>query len=296
MFNKVMLFIEVVKAGSFTKAATNCRVSKSQLSRTITTLEKELNVKLLLRSTRTLTLTQEGEYLYHQCKEICNKFSAIRDNLKTEQNNLKGTIKITAPITLGVELLVNRFSDFQKKHPEIRLVLDFNAKLRNIIAEGYDLGIRAGQNLQDSSLYAKCILKYQSVICAAPSYLEKFGAPKTPEDLLQHRCITGITYREDLPKHKWLFYIEGKEKKYIVNSVCEVNNFKIHADMAIAGGCIARIPDISIQNALLSGKLKKILIDYQMPPASIYVLYHEKAQMPERVRLLIQFLSDIKKQ
>ncbi len=287
-FEDMQTFVRIVEAGSITKAAEQLNTAKSAVSRRLTELEKRLAVKLLIRTTRSQTLTNSGLSYYQQCLRIIDDVAEIESSIRDEHCALKGKIKLAAPLSFGLAHLGSALQQFNEIHPDIYFDIDFNDRKIDLIEEGFDLAIRISQ-LSDSNLMAKKLTKIHLVLCASPDYLKKYGMPKTPEDLLSNH--KRLKYNTE-PEY-WQYTTQHNEiKKIKVPSAMSSNNGSFLMSSAIKGAGVIMCPDFLCYKAIRLGQLVPILNDYFRPkeiPA--YAVYPENRHLSQRVRSLINFLG-----
>jgi len=287
-FEDMQTFIRIVEAGSITRAAEQLNTVKSAVSRRLTELEKRLKVSLLTRTTRTQTLTENGLSYYQQCIRIIDDVAEVESSIRDENCALAGSIKLAVPLSFGLEHLGKALQQFNEIHPDIRFDIDFNDRKIDLIEEGFDLAIRIS-NLADSSLMARKLTSMKLVLCASPSYLQKYGMPTTPADLLKghHR----LKYASE--PEQWKFVSNTGEKSTIkVPTAMTANNGNFLKQAAIKGAGLILTPDFICYKAIRLGQLIPILTDYFSPPAvPAYAIYPRNRHLSQRVRSLIDFLS-----
>ena len=183
-------FVAVAEASNFTQAAKKLLISTAQVSRQVSELEQRLNTKLFYRTTRKVTLTEEGQLFYQQCRSILEGLEVAERSLTNLQSLPQGKIKISAPVTYGERHIIPLVNQFLIRYPQVEIEVQLSNQRINLIDEGYDLAIRLGQ-LDDSSLIAKRISSRQHFLCASPSYIQQHGKPETITDLKQHNCLLG---------------------------------------------------------------------------------------------------------
>ena len=282
-------FAAVVEAGSFTKAADRLGISKSFVSKQITQLEKQLGIRLLHRSTRTLSLTDEGNQFYQHCNHIVSEAEKARNELLESQENPRGRIRLTIPQSLIISRTGDVLLAFQKRYPDIALEILVSGNVRDMIEEGIDLALRIGQ-LENSALICRKLIDCSFQIVAAPSYIEAHGSPQTPAELTGHNCL--IYAGSKLGNH-WPFrQADGKELSVNVkgNLVCDDGNMIIQG--ALEGLGIAFAPGIMFQPLINEGKLVPLLTEYAPPSTSISALYPSRQHLSRKVKLLVDFLSE----
>ncbi|MCW8826525.1 MAG: LysR family transcriptional regulator [Gammaproteobacteria bacterium] len=288
-FEEMRTFVRVVEAGSLSAAADRLDIAKSAVSRRLAELESRLGVQLLNRTTRRLNLTDSGSIFYQRCLRILADLEESEQYVSSEHTNLRGTIRIAAPLTFGVHHLSPLLNDFLKEHPELSLDLDLNDRNINLMDEGVDLGIRIGK-LQDSTMMARKLASARMLLCASPEYLQQHGEPQSPEDLKEH---FGLSYSNISEGHLWQFtHEDGKSYSVHVPFRMRANNGEVLHKAALDGlGIVATVSFICYRE-LEQGRLKQILSDYKTEEVGIYAIYPSQRHLPGRVRLLIDYLAE----
>jgi len=282
-------FVRVVEAGSLSTAANRLDIAKSAVSRRLADLESRLGVQLLNRTTRRLNLTDSGALFYQRCQRILSDLEESEQYVANVHTQLRGTIRIAAPLTFGVHHLSPVLDDFLKEHPELSLDLDLNDRTVNLMDEGVDLGIRIGK-LQDSTMMARKLASAKMLLCASPEYLKRHGEPQTPADLKNHY---GLSYSNLSEGELWQFTKEdGKHYSVHVPFRMRANNGEVLHKAALDGlGIVATVSFICYRE-LEQGKLKQILADYRTDEVGIYAVYPSQRHLPGRIRLLIDYLAE----
>ncbi len=288
-FEEMQTFVRIVDAGSITKAAEQMDTVKSAVSRRLAELEKRLGVTLLTRTTRSQALTESGKVYYEQSMRIMDDLAEIEAGIKNEHCALAGKIKIAAPLSFGLRHLAPALRQFNLQHPQIHFDVDFNDRKIDLIEEGFDIAIRIA-NLSDSTLIARKITSIKPVICASPSYLEKYGEPATPNDLTDGH----VRLRYNLIPEAWSFIDEnGSDLSLKFETAISANNGDYLCDEAIAGRGILNSPDFICYQAIRSGELVPILRDYVKDRRlNAYAVYPQTRHLSKRVRRLVDFLAD----
>ncbi|MBL4910333.1 MAG: LysR family transcriptional regulator [Alteromonadaceae bacterium] len=287
-FEDMQTFVRIVEAGSITKAAEQQNTVKSAVSRRLTELEKRLKVSLLTRTTRTQTLTENGLSYYQQCLRIIDDVAEVESSIRDDNCALAGNIKLAAPLSFGLEHLGAALQQFNEIHPDIRFDVDFNDRKIDLIEEGFDLAIRISQ-LTDSSLMARKLTNIHLLLCASPEYLQNYGMPQTPNDLLTgHQRLKYLSEAE-----QWQFSSTKGDKSLIkVPTVMTSNNGNFLLQAAIKGQGLIMTPDFLCYKAIRLKQLVPVLTEYFTPlkiPA--YAIYPQNRHLSQRVRSLIDFLS-----
>lgn len=288
-YDDLAIFISVVDRGSFIAAAKKMNIPSSTVSRRLSRLEADLNVKLLERTSRKIHLTEKGKIFYAQCSSLINKLRENTRDLKESIDVIHGKLKVTAPTFVGNELMADLFSEFVKKYTEIELELYLSNDVEDIIDEEIDLAIRVGP-LTDSNLIAQHLWSMNYVSCAAPSYLQQYGEPKNPEDLTTHHNLIFRSQQAPLAfKHKKT----AAEHKINIKSRLISNDIKFTLHATCKGSGIACLPRMFVKRELESGTLVELLTDYEFVESkSVYAVYPSKHYLPKKTQLLIQYIKE----
>jgi len=284
----IPVFTAVIDQGSFSKAADKLGITKSAVSKRISGLEAQLGVKLLYRSTRKLSLTEAGERYFTYAQQALEAAQEA-ENAATELQQIpKGLLRISSPMSFGRLHLAPMIPKFLQQYPQIILHLEMSDTQSDVIAEGFDLALRAG-NLADSSLIARKLAPLHSVLCASPQYLAKQSIPKTPKDLLLHNCIL---YTHHTVVNEWVFIKDSVEETVRISGNYQVNNSEALREALVQGLGIGRLPTFISGIEINEGNLVPVINDYVMPFISLYAVFPEKRYMPEKVRVFIDFIVE----
>lgn len=286
-FDALQTFIRVVDAGSFSLAAERMGTAKSAVSRRISDLEAHLGVRLMNRTTRSLSLTESGRTLYQRALRLVADLEEAEATVSTHAAVLKGSLRIAAPLSFGLLHLGPAINEFAGRHPEVRLFIDFNDRLVDLVEEGFDLAVRIAR-LQDSSLIARRITPVREVVCASPAYLERHGKPTTPDELEGHVCLRYT----NLPDASWQYRApDGGSGAVKLSTRLEANNGDYLRDAAIAGIGVVRLPTFIVYKAIESGDLVPLLEEYSWSDISAYAVYPSARHLSQRVRAFVEFLQ-----
>ena len=287
-FSAIPVFVAVVECDSFSSAASRLGMTKSAVSKRISVLEDSLGVRLFNRTTRKLTLTEAGEQLSDYAR---SSFTLAQDGfaaISKFQGKPKGTLKINAPMTFSRLHLVPYIKEFLELYPELEVVLSMDDKVMDMTEGAFDVGIRIGE-LKDSSLVAKKLVDCKSVVCAAPEYVEQFGRPSNPEELVNHNCIYYSLFKAGV---EWTFFKNGKKTKVQPRGNFIVNNSDAIAEILLQGLGICQMPTFIVSKHLSSGALVTLLEGYSLPNHAIYAVYPERKHLPEKVSVFINFMKE----
>lgn len=285
-FEGIAEFLHVATTGNFSQAAKELKCSTAQISRTINKLEKHLNCKLFYRTTRTVTLTNEGEIFFKKSYSLLNSLDDAKQALLSLQNGIQGKVKLSAPITYGEQAILPLLNNLLLNYPELALEVNLSNSKINLIEENTDLAIRIGP-LVDSTMMATKIANRQIFFAASPSYLKKNSPIKHFDDLNQHQCLSHVAsswlYREPQNKTNKVLKISGRVK---------YNSGLALVDAAIKGLGVIQLPDYYIQPYLKSGKLVTILEDYQPLKEDIWAIYPNNRYLSPKISLIINYLKE----
>jgi len=282
------MFIRIVDAGGISHAADQLGLAKSAVSRRLADLETRLGVRLLNRTTRTSSLTDIGQSYYERVCKVVADVAELNALTKDSNSALEGRINLAAPLSFGLCHLSTAIDAFIKLHPELTINIDFSDRQVDLVEEGLDLAFRIA-DLKDSSLIARKISPIRIILCASPDYLEKYGTPRTPSDLKNHRVlhynVPGVNSWKLTDKN-------GKQYSLNVNAKMIANNGDFLKDMAVAGHGIVSSPTFISWQAITTGSLVPILTDYPLQQLSAYAVYPQRRYLSQRTRILIDFLAE----
>lgn len=280
------VFLSAVRTGSLSGAARHLRLTPMSATRRLARLEEELGVRLFHRSSRSLALTPEGEAFLPFAGEIVDTQDAARETLNPKQGRAKGLLRVTAPVTLGRKRIMPIIHDLMEEHPELRIDLDLNDSMVDIIASGVDLAIRIAP-LKDSGLIARRLVDNPKLIYAAPSYLERCGSPRTIEELEHHECLTFSNFTH------WQFLVDGQERSVRVHGRFSSSGVDGFLAACVAGLGLAQLSAWDIKDELEAGKLVHVPLDGASPrDLAIWAVYPSKRQVLPKLRVFLDRLAE----
>jgi DNA-binding transcriptional LysR family regulator len=286
----ISLFLRVLDLGSISAAARSLDLSVAVASQRLKRLEQQLGVRLLHRTTRRLHATPEGAALAEQGRVLVEDLEALATDLRRSGAEAAGTLRVTTSASFGRQYLSPLLPEFLARHPKVRLSVDLDDRVQDLVSAGYDLAVRIGV-LADSRLVARRIAANRRVLCAAPTYLERRGAPAVPADLAAHDCLvlTGSQGRQDV----WTIADrEGRETVVRVNGRFESNFGEVLRDAALAGLGIALHSTWHVCEDLRAGRLRVVLPDCRVAESGIYAVMPQRRLVPLRVRAFVDFLEE----
>ena len=282
------VFVGVINAGSFTAAARALGHSTSYISKEITRLEKRLGSRLLNRTTRTISLTDTGRAFYERSNQIVNDAENAERSINHLQEKPSGLLRVNAPGSFGTNYLLDVLPQFMHRYPEVKLEVEFNDRLIDVVAEGYDIVIRVDA-IKDSNLVARKFTSSKNVVVASPDYLKRKGCPKKAEDLVHHDCVA---YSLLPMPTQWDFYKDGVRTNVTVDPRAMCNSSIIEVAMVVNGIGITRLPLFTCKKEVDNGDLKVILDDYDQIKHDVYAVYPHRQYLTAKVRAFVDFLVE----
>ncbi|MBR9913141.1 MAG: LysR family transcriptional regulator [Gammaproteobacteria bacterium] len=277
------IFVTVVNEGSFSAASRRLGLSKSHASRQVSQLENRLGVQLLQRTTRKLALTETGQAYYQRCSDIVNQLNEVELAVIDQQEKPRGNLRLTVAGAFGERYVAPAAAIFMQQHPELSIELDFTNRNVDLVAEGYDLAIRAGV-LKDSSLIARRIANRQLITCASRDYFDRYGFPEDLRALKAHNCLVG-----SLPT--WRFRDEsGQHLDIKVEGNWHSNNG--HALLAAArkGLGLVQLPEFYVYADINAGRLQTTLESFQATDTAVWAIYPSNRHLSPKVRMFVEHL------
>jgi len=284
----VRAFVLIAKAGSFTAVADQLCCSRSHLSKQLVQLESALGLKLIIRTTRSQRLTEQGKLFFEQCSHALNNIDSAVAQAIDGANAMQGTININCiGGHIGEEIIAPLVNGFIRQHPDIKVNLDFSSQRVDLVAGDFDIVFRMGQ-LEDSNLVARKLLDLAIVTVASPDYLQRKPGLTDPKQLKQHQCITGSL-------RQWN-YIQISQPNnsvdVLVDGVFECKNGRAMIVSAVAGNGIVRVPVLYCAKEIANGTLIPVFKDWQVPPSPFYVVYLQDKFQPSRLKAFVRFIND----
>ena len=285
---EMQVFCTVVDKGTFVGAAAPLEMSKAAISRYVSALEERLGARLLHRTTRKLSMTEEGRQFYHQAREVLALMDQAEEAVSSAAPEPSGVLRVNAPVSFGVLHLAPLWGAFMSAHPSVELDISLNDRLVDLVDEGFDAAIRIAR-MENSSLVGRRLAGTRMCLCASPDYLASHPPLRTLADLAEHGVIA---YTNFATGNEWQF--DGPDGRVSVRTRSSVrcNNGDTCRSIAIAGGGIALQPSFMVGEDLRSGALVEILPEYRSIELGIYVVYPTRKHLASKVRALISFLTE----
>lgn len=282
------VFVRIVEAGGIGKAADQLGMAKSGVSRRLVALETRLGVSLINRTTRSSSLTSVGREYYERAVKLIGDISELDGLAADAGKSLEGLLRLAVPLSFGLCHLSPAIDAFTREHPGLAMNIDFSDRHVDLVEQGVDLAIRI-TDLKDSSMHARRICPIRIVLCASPSYLEKQGMPRKPEDLKAHQVLgynlgSGNTIRLG----------DGHGGEHLVHTSPRMtaNNGDFLHEMALAGHGIVQLPTFIVWKSLAAKKLLPVLESYTPPAINAWAIYPQTRYLSQRARQFIDFLVE----
>jgi DNA-binding transcriptional LysR family regulator len=286
-FVGMAVFTKVVDSASFAAAARHFEMSPAMVSKHVRTLEEQLGVRLLNRTTRRVSATEVGQNYYERCLRILSELEDADRAASDLQAAPRGLLRVTTSVSYGARVLAPAVADFLAAYPDLSVELNLHDYYVDLLEERTDLAIRFGQ-LSDSSLIAKKLGSVEMVLCASPGYLEANGTPQRPHDLLKHNCLV---YTYAAPRAWTLTDQNGKDEVLRISGRLSANSGDALLALALKDTGIIYVPDYLARDDLREGRLIRLLPEYTMPDIPVHAVYPHGRYLSAKTRTLIDFLA-----
>ena len=283
----IQVFIETADRGSLTAAANSLDMSRAMATRYLETLEEWLGTRLFHRTARKLSLTDAGQQALPRCRQMVELAEEVKAHSSHGRSEAKGKLRLTAPSSFAQAQLASALVDFQERHPLVEIDLVIGDRALNLVEERIDLAIRISNSV-DSGLVARKLAVCQSILCASPAYLKRFGHPRAPGDLKKHRCVTHSTG----PAPEFALRLGDASTVIKAAGRFTANETSIVLAAVLSGAGIAMLPTYYVGEHVRRGALEKVLPDHALEPLDIQAVYLSKRHQPKHLRLLIEFLVE----
>lgn len=286
------IFVKVVELGSFSKAADLLKLPKSTVSRTVSRLELEAGTKLLLRTTRSMTLTLAGQVFYESCLGPVLALEEARKTLYGKDSMLSGLVRLTAPEDLGLEMITPVLSKMTKSHPELNFQLNYTDKMVDLVKEGFDIAIRLGK-LSSNRHKARKIGEIKMVLVASPKYFKGRSFPKSPEELIHHDCCS---FNLGSSTGAWVLVKNGSRTNVKANVRIQANQMSSLLKFANQGIGIGLLPYFLCSKHIESGELLRVLPEWEGLSYPVSIVTPPGNSQSERLKVVVEHLSKVMKE
>ncbi|QLF91686.1 LysR family transcriptional regulator [Pseudomonas sp. ABC1] len=283
------IFAKVAESGSFARAAAECGLSQSTVSKAVTRLEDRMKSTLFHRTSRRISLTESGHAALERALRILAEGEAVEAEVTEQSRSLRGTIRIAAPMSFGIAHLAPLLPDFMERHPDVQLDIHLSDELVDLVAQGFDMALRISA-LADSSLLARRLCGVRILLVGAPAYFERHGRPTHPRDLAHHQALHYSYARNG---NVWRFrHARHGEFAQSMPSPLRANNAEALAPALLGGMGLALQPEFLAWKSLQSGALETVMDDWQVEPIALHVVTPPGRGRPARVQALIEYLVE----
>jgi DNA-binding transcriptional LysR family regulator len=287
--SELAFFSVLARKDSLSAAARELDITPPAVTKRLAQMEQRLGVRLVNRTTRTLSLTSEGELYLEHAGRILAAMKEMEEQLRAGRDAPQGLLRVNATLGFGRTTIAPLVSKFARRYPDVEVQLQLTDRPINLVEEAFDLGIRFGE-LPDTRLSARRIMSNKRFLCAAPAYLKKHGEPASPEDLGSHNCIV---HRQNDDAHGIWRLQKGRRTDTVkVGGTLSSNDGDVVLNWALEGHGILVRSEWDVAKYLQSGRLRIVLPDYNLEPADLFVFYPSRRNMPAKVRAFIDFLAE----
>lgn len=283
------LFVKIVEKKGLAAAGRELGLSPATVTERLRALEQDLGAQLLNRTTRSISLTDEGRVLFEGARKLLSEAKDLNARIQYGAAQLSGPIRLSAPLDLGRNKITPLVDRFMTENPSVEIELVLTDGFLDLVAQGIDFAIRLG-DLRDSSLKAKKLGENRRLACAAPNYLQRFGTPKSPDDLHNHNCI--LMRFGPFVDHEWHFQVKGAPLSVAVRGNRIANDGELVRRWCVDGHGITLKSIWDVEDDLAAGRLREVLAQFAPAPTAIQIVYPGGQAMTRRVRALIEYLAE----
>lgn len=285
------IYVRVAELESFARASERLNMAPASVSTAIRNLESHLGVRLMTRTTRKVSLTDDGRAYLERCRRVLAEIDETEAALKQTQSRPQGRLRIELPTGLGHIYVTPALPAFSVRYPDVKVVMSLGDRFVDLTEEDVDVILRVGK-LEDSPMVAKRVYDARFVTCAAPDYLARHGKPKTPAELAKHNCL-GYFSASLGRSARWNYRKGAREAFHAPGGTLHTNNPEALTDLAIAGAGVVCMLETGVQRAIRDGRLVPLLEDWESPIAPISVLYWPSRHLSAKVRVFVDFIAEL---
>ena len=290
-FVAMKVFARVVESHSFVKAAESLQMAAPQVSRIVQALEAHLGARLLNRTTRSISVTDDGEAYYQRSIRVLAEVDEMEAELTHAKLNPKGRLKVNLPSLVAKMVIIPALPEFFERYPDIEIEMGLSDRQVDIVEEGVDCVIRTG-DLEDSGLVARRLGNMRRITCASPAYLEKYGEPKTIEDLRDHIGVNYVSSNTGRIR-SWDYVVGGVVQTVDMRGLIAVNDVDAYVSCGLHGLGLLKSAIFPLAHYLESGELREVLNDYCSPVRPISIMYARNRHLPRKVRVFADWVSEL---
>ncbi|VWB77520.1 LysR family transcriptional regulator [Burkholderia lata] len=285
------IFTRIVETGSFTRASDTTGLTTPRVSALLSTLEQHLGCRLLNRTTRRISLTEDGQAYYERCVMVLREIEDMEASVSQARNVPRGRLKVNLPPAMAKQIVVPALPAFLAAHPGITIELGVTDRQIDLVGEGVDCVVRIGA-LDDSGMVAKRIGTLTTCTCASPDYLDRCGRPETVDDLAQHVAVSHVSADTGRPR-AWDYIVGGETRIVQMCGTVAVNDADTYIACGVAGIGLIKTSLYLVEPFLQSGQLCEVLADFNTPPRPISVLYPPNRHAPVKLRTFVDWLTGL---
>jgi LysR family transcriptional regulator for bpeEF and oprC len=285
------LFVRISQLGSFTQAAASLRISSATATERIRRLESELKTKLLNRSTRKVALTEEGERYFKTCQSVLDELEEVEQAIGEANQLRRGNVTMSVNVGVFRAMLLPRIASFANDHPELRLQIMIGDQRADFVRDNVDFAVRIG-GLEDQDLIVRSLGTPMRVTVASPKYIRRYGTPRSPEEIRQHRTVEFLL-PQAVKTLAWEFGSRGKKSELHFGGPIALNDAEGRVQLAEGGFGVAQTVCFLAAEGIARGRLVRLLKDWETPAPAISILYSRNRHLPVRVRLVMDFVASV---
>ena len=290
-FHAMRAFVRVAELASFTRAAESLGQPKASVSLLVQQLENQLGARLLHRTTRRVSLTQDGQACYERCKDLLTDAEEIEAMFQLEASQLRGRLRVDMNQAVARDLVLPHLAEFLLAHPQLELELSCTDHRVDLIREGFDCVVRVGGQV-DPGLIARPLGQMEQINCASPAYLQRFGTPRNLQDLAGHRLVhyvPNLGARTD----GWEYIENGEPRSLDMPGALTVNSTDAYSQACLAGLGLIQVPRVGVLPYLADGRLVEVLPEYRAAPMPVFLLYPHRRNLSKRVQVFMDWLAGL---
>jgi DNA-binding transcriptional LysR family regulator len=291
--DRMRVFLRVAELSSFTAAAESLGLPKASVSTAVQQLETELGARLLHRTTRRVSLTQDGQVFFDRAQDLVNDLDELTGLFQREGAALRGRLRVDMPVGSARDVIIPQLPEFLRQHPGLELELSSTDRFVDVVREGFDCVLRVGLRL-DSSLIVRTIGHYRIVNCASRDYVKHHGLPQALDELGEHRLVHYVsTLGNPVDGFEYVDPESGEERTIAMRGAITVNNSPAYSAACLAGLGIIQVPAIGVRAELESGELVELLPDFRPAPMPVSLLYPHRRHLPRRTRVFMDWIAEL---
>lgn len=288
MYDGLRLFLLILEKGGLSAAGREMGLSPASVSERLAALESYYGATLLKRTTRSISLTDEGRLLAEGARRLLAEADELESRIRDGTHKISGPIRLTAPVDLGQNRIVPILDRFLEQHPDVTIDLNLTDSFVDLVGQGIDFAVRYG-TVEDCALHAKAVGENRRLICAAPAYLQRRGVPEHPAELLMHDCIL-MRFAHGINR-AWSFQVDGRAYAVNVRGRRTANNGELIKRWALQGHGLCRKSVWDVQADLAAGKLVEVLAPFSTALTALHIVYPPSRVQPRRVTTLIDMIA-----